>query len=135
MVHSSTLTITADGEHLTYGGFSLGKTICFGSLEFIADCFDRLSLSPKGVVFAGMTRSGSPSLCTILKDSTDEFYMASSRNGSSGLPLPRWHSMGIPPAPIATTPWPKDAPTPQTMTTIPSWTVASQPDTGLPLEQ
>jgi hypothetical protein len=39
MVHSSTLTITTDSERLTCGGFSLGETIHFGSLEFIANCF------------------------------------------------------------------------------------------------
>jgi hypothetical protein len=75
MVHSSTLTITTNGEHLTYGGFSLGETICFRSLEFIVICFGSLSLSPKGSdsgsIFMGMARSGLPSLCTILEDSTD----------------------------------------------------------------
>jgi hypothetical protein len=35
-----------DSECLTYGSFSLSKTVHFGSLEFIVDCFDGLSLSP-----------------------------------------------------------------------------------------
>jgi hypothetical protein len=91
MDHSSTVAITTDGKHLTCGGFSLGETVHFGRPEFIADCFDSLSLSPKGrnsgTVFVGMTHSGSPSLCNILEDSTDEFYMASSGEGSSSLPV------------------------------------------------
>jgi hypothetical protein len=86
MVHSSTLAITTDGKHLTCGGFSLGKTVHFGNLEFIVDCFGSPRLSPKGndsrVVFVGMAHSGSPSLRTILKYSTDEFYMVSSREGT-----------------------------------------------------
>jgi hypothetical protein len=91
MVHSLTLAVTIDGEHLTCGGFSLGEIVRFRSLEFIADCFNSLSLSPKGsnssVVFMGTTRSGSPSLHTILEDSTDEFDMISSTEGSSNYPI------------------------------------------------
>jgi hypothetical protein len=138
MVHSSMLAVT-DGEHLTCSGFSLGETVNFESLQFIIDCFDRLSLSPRGsnsgVVFIGMTHRGSSSLRTILEDSTDEFYMTSSRKGSSSNPISRRHSMGTLPAPITTTPWSEDAPTSQTITTIPSWTIISRPDTGLPPEQ
>jgi hypothetical protein len=37
MVPSSMITITTDGERLTYGGFSLGETIHIRSFEFIAD--------------------------------------------------------------------------------------------------
>jgi hypothetical protein len=139
MVQSSTLTITTDGEHLTCGGLFLRKTIRFGSLEFIIESFGSLSLSPKGsnlgAVFMGTAHSRSPSLCTILKKSTDEFYMASSGEGSSGLPISKRCSMGTPLDPIATTPWPKDAPTPHTMTTIPPWTIMPWPDTWFPPEQ
>jgi hypothetical protein len=64
MVHSSSLIIGTDGERLTCGGFSLGETIHFESIKFIADYFDCLSLSPKGsdscTIFMGTTRSGSP---------------------------------------------------------------------------
>jgi hypothetical protein len=59
MVHSSTLAITTDSERLTCGGFSLGETIHFRSLEFIANCFGGLSLSPKrsnsSAIFVGTT--------------------------------------------------------------------------------
>jgi hypothetical protein len=48
MVHSSTLTVATDGERLMCCGFSLNRTIRFGSLEFITDYFDGLSLSPRG---------------------------------------------------------------------------------------
>jgi hypothetical protein len=37
MVPSSMITITADGEHLSCGGFSLDETIRLGNFEFIAD--------------------------------------------------------------------------------------------------
>jgi hypothetical protein len=62
MVHSSTLASTTDSEHLTYGGFSLGETVRFESLEFITDCFGSPSLSTKGsdsgAVFIGTTYGG-----------------------------------------------------------------------------
>jgi hypothetical protein len=139
MVHSSTLDVITDGEHLTCGDFSPGETIFFGSLEFIIDYFGTLSLSLKGsdsgTVFVGTAHCGSPSLCTILKDSTNELYTAPSGEGSSGLPVPQRRSMGTSPAPIVTTPWLEDAPTPQTMTTVPPRTIALRPDTGLPPEQ
>jgi hypothetical protein len=134
MGHSSTLVVTTDGEHLTSGGFSLSKIVHFGSLEFITDCFGSLSLSPKGndsgVIFGEMARSGSPSLCTILDDSTDELYTTSSGEGGSGLPASRKHSMGTPHAPIMTTPRPEDAPTPQTMMTVPPQTIMQWSNTG-----
>jgi hypothetical protein len=40
--------VAANDEHPTCGGFSLGETIRFGSLEFIADRLSGLSLSPMG---------------------------------------------------------------------------------------
>jgi hypothetical protein len=84
MVHTSTLAVTTDVECLTCSGFSLSETVRFGSLEFIADYFGGLSLSPKGsnlgAVFMGTTHSGSPSLWAMIKDSTVEFYTASGRD-------------------------------------------------------
>jgi hypothetical protein len=76
MVHSPKPTIVTDGHHQTDIAFAPGKTIRLGSLEFIADCFGRLSLSPKGndsgVVFMGMVHNRSPSLHAILEESADE---------------------------------------------------------------
>jgi hypothetical protein len=46
IVHSSTLTVGTNRERLMCGGFSLGETVCFGSLEFIIYYFGGLSLSP-----------------------------------------------------------------------------------------
>jgi hypothetical protein len=61
MVHLAMLAITADGEFLTCGDFSLDEIVHFGSLEFIIDCFSSLSLSPNwkdtGAIFVGTTRS------------------------------------------------------------------------------
>jgi hypothetical protein len=56
MVHSSALAITTDGECLTCGGFSAGETIRFRSLEFNANCFDGLSLSPNGATQAPLSK-------------------------------------------------------------------------------
>jgi hypothetical protein len=139
MVHSSTLGVTTDGECLTCGGFSLAEIIFFGSHEFIADCFISLSLSPRGsdscAVFMGTTRSGSPSLRAMIEDSTDEFHTTSSEEGSSGLPTSRRHNTGASPAAIATTAWPEDTPTTQTMMTVPPCTLAPRPNTRLLLER
>jgi hypothetical protein len=122
MVHSSMLAITTDGEHLTCGGFSIGETVCFGNLEFITNCFGSRSLPLKGndsgTVFVGTACSGSPSWHAILEDSTDEFYTASSREGSSSFPISWRRSMVTPPVPITTTQRLEDAPTPQTIATV-----------------
>jgi hypothetical protein len=47
MVPSSALSIAADGERLSRGDFSLDETLCFGCLDFIADYFSGLGLSPR----------------------------------------------------------------------------------------
>jgi hypothetical protein len=80
MVTSSALAITGDSEHLSCGGFSLDETIHFGSLEFIADYFGGLSLSPwrdcLDAAVMGSTCSGPPSpLRAMIGASTEEFHM------------------------------------------------------------
>jgi hypothetical protein len=91
IVHSLELTIIVDDKHLTCGGFSLGKIVRFRSLEFITDCFNSLSLSPRennsDAIFVGTAHSRSPSMCTILEESIDEFYTAYSREGSFCFPV------------------------------------------------
>jgi hypothetical protein len=47
MVHSSMFAVSIDRERLTCSGFSLDKIFCFESLEFIADYFAEMSLSPR----------------------------------------------------------------------------------------
>jgi hypothetical protein len=100
MVHSSALAVKTDSECLTCDGFSLGETVLFASLEFIADGFDDLGLSPResnsGTAFMGTTHCGSPSLRAMIEDSTEEFYMASRREGGSGLPFSSRHGTGAP---------------------------------------
>jgi hypothetical protein len=65
MVPSSVFVPITGGERSPYGGFPLDKTIHFGSLEFIADQFSNLSLSPLGsslgAIIMGPARGG-PSL-------------------------------------------------------------------------
>jgi hypothetical protein len=112
MVHSSMLAITTDSELLTYGGFSLNETVHFGSLEFMGTAHNR-----------------SPSLHPILEDSSDEFNMTSSGEGSSYFPTSQRHSMGMPPAPIITTPWSEDVLAPQTMAMDPPRTIVLWPGT------
>jgi hypothetical protein len=108
MVYTSTLTVATDGERLTCDDFSLGKTIRFGSIEFIINCFSSLSLPPKGsdsgTIFVRTTRNGSSSLRAMVENSIDEFYTTFSGEGSSDLPVPWKRFMGAPSAPIATTP-------------------------------
>jgi hypothetical protein len=65
MVHSSALTVFADGEHLACDGFSLNETVHLRSYEFIIDYFIGLSLSPRrndlGNALMGSSRNGPPS--------------------------------------------------------------------------
>jgi hypothetical protein len=91
MVRSPKLAFVVDSEHQTDIGFALGETIHFGSLEFTADHFGRLSLSPEGndshIVFVGMVRNGLPSLHTIIEESVDEGDTTSSGGGSFSFPI------------------------------------------------
>jgi hypothetical protein len=93
MVPSSVLAVAADGERLSGDVFSFGKTIHFGSLEFNADRFGGLSLSPirdgSGAAVMGSTRSGTPfPLWSMTEDSVKEFHMASNGEGRINLPFP-----------------------------------------------
>jgi hypothetical protein len=99
MVPSSTIAITASGEHLTCGGFSFGETVHLRNFEFIADYFSGLSLSPgmgdEGAAFMGSTRSGaSTSWWAMIEDSAEEFLTASSGEGCFSLPSPRRRVVG-----------------------------------------
>jgi hypothetical protein len=110
-----TVTVTADDESLTCGGFALGKTICLGNFEFIADYFGAPSLSPRrgdsSAAFMGSIHSGTPSpWWAMIENSVEEFLTVSSGDGSFGLPSSRRCSTGASLAPMTTTPWMKNAP-------------------------
>jgi hypothetical protein len=108
MVHTLKFTIIANGNNLTSVGFMPGETIYFGSMEFTADLFGNLSLSPKGndsgVVFIGIVHSGSTSLHTILEESSDKGDTTSCRGGSFGFLNPRGFNVVTPIVLIVTTP-------------------------------
>jgi hypothetical protein len=104
MVPSSAITIAADGECLTCGGFSLGETVRFRSFEFIADYFSGLSLSPRsgdsGAAFMGSTRNGTPPpRQAMIEDSSKEFLTVPSREGPSASALPGGVARGLRPLP------------------------------------
>jgi hypothetical protein len=67
-------------------GLILGKTIWIGILEFTADRFGNLSLSPEGndsgAVFIGMVHNGPPSVHTIHEESSDEGDTTSGGEGA-----------------------------------------------------
>jgi hypothetical protein len=117
MVHSSTLIVTTEGEHLTCGGFSLGETVHFGSLEFI----------PRGATQA--PSSWERPTAGHLR------YIPSSRAPLTSSTQCLRHSMGTPPALIAITPLSDDAPTPQTKMMVLPQTITLWPDVRLPPER
>jgi hypothetical protein len=114
IAYSPKLTFVADGNNQTGIGLTLGETICFGSLEFTADCFSNLSLSPEGnhsgAVFVGMVHSGSPSMHTVLEESFDEGDIASVGGGVT--------------IPITTTPSLENTPALLTIPTVQQRTIA-----------
>jgi hypothetical protein len=89
MVPFSSITIAADGESVTCGGFSLSVPVHLGNFELIVDYFGGLSLSPR------IGNEGSPFV----------FLMALSEEGSFDLPSLRRCRMGALPTPVTTTPW------------------------------
>jgi hypothetical protein len=100
MVPSSVITVTANGERLTCGGFPLGKTIRLESFEFIIDNFSILILSPRrgdsGVTFMGSTRSGTPPPWrAMIEDFAKKFLMVSSMEGALVSPLPAGAARGL----------------------------------------
>jgi hypothetical protein len=123
MVPSSALAVAADGELLSCDVFSLGETIRFGSLEFIADRFSGLSLSPigdgSGAAIIGSTYGGTPSLLwAMIEDSVEEFHTASNGDGRIDLPSPRRHGTGSSTTLATIIPWPETTPTAKAMMTI-----------------
>jgi hypothetical protein len=135
MVHSLRLTIITDDNHQADVGFTLGETSHFGSLKFIADRFCNLSLSPEGndsgAAFIGMAHSGSPSLHTIFKESTDQDDTTSSGGGNSSFPISRGCNMLTLTIPITTTLPPKGTLAHLAIPMIPLRIAALQPDTRL----
>jgi hypothetical protein len=92
MVPSPKLSFIANGNNPTNSGLTPGSTIQFGSVEFSADRLGHLSLSPQegnsSAIIVGMVHSGTPSLHTTLKETSDEDVAASGVRGSSGSPNP-----------------------------------------------
>jgi hypothetical protein len=134
MVPSSALVVAVGGERLSCGGFSLSKTIFFGSLEFIIDRFGSLSLSPMGdisdTIIKGLALGGPPSpLRAMMGD------MASDGEGRIDHPSPRRCGMEFSPAPATTISWSESIPIAQATETIPPWQATPRSDTNLPIEQ
>jgi hypothetical protein len=68
----------------------------------------------------------------MIEDSTEEFLMALSGEGSFGLPSPRGHITVASLAPVATTPWIENALAMQATVIVPSRTVVPLPESNLP---
>jgi hypothetical protein len=118
MVPLSALTIATDDERLSCGGFSLGKMIHFGSLEFIADRFGGLSLSctweSSDAIAMDSTHGGPPSpQQAMTRHPIEGSSMASNEEGRINFPPPKRRSMAT------TTLRPEKPPTIQATMTIP----------------
>jgi hypothetical protein len=124
-------SFVAHGNNLTVVGLAPSKTICFRGLEFTVDLFSHLSLSHKGgysgPVFIGTVHSGSPSLHTTLKDSSDEGDPVSGKGGSFGSPGPQGCNVVTPTSLIITTPVPENTLVLLSILSVPVWTAAPQP--------
>jgi hypothetical protein len=126
MVPSSALIVAADGECLSCGGFHIGETILFWSLEFIIDDFSGLRFSPRrdgsNANAMGSTPSGPPSpLRAMIGHSTEEFHMVSNEEGGINLPSPKRPDTSASPTPASTISWSENTLTPQAMAMIPPW--------------
>jgi hypothetical protein len=92
MVYSPKHTFVVNDNNLAGIGLAPGETICFGSLEFTTDRFGRLSLSQEGndsgTLFVGMVHNGSPSLHTVLEESSNESDATSGKWGAPDSPAP-----------------------------------------------
>jgi hypothetical protein len=111
------------------------KIVRLENFEFITDYFGSLSLSPKrddeGTAFVGSTCHGaSTPQRAMIKDSTEEFLIVSSGEGSFDHLSPR-RNMGASLAPATTTIWKENAPA---MMLFSLQTVAPQSETNFPLE-
>jgi hypothetical protein len=98
----------ANGDNLIGVGLAPGKIICYRSLEFTADHFGNLSLSPYGndlgVIFVGMVYSRSLSLHTVFEESPDKGDATTGGGASSGFPSPRRCNVVTSAIPITTMP-------------------------------
>jgi hypothetical protein len=130
MVASSAFIITANSERLRCGVFSIHETIHLGNFEFIVDYFSGLSLYPRrgnaGASFMGSAHSeASTPRRAMVEDSDEEFLMASSGEGSFGLPSPRVRGTRALLIPVRTTSWMENTPAAQVMLMVPPWKSAS----------
>jgi hypothetical protein len=101
MVYSPILTFVANSNNPTGVEFTPIETICYGSLKFTTEGEDSC------IIFVGMVHNGSPSLHTVLEESSDKGDTTSGGGGTSGFPSPRGCNVVTPTVPIATTPLPK----------------------------
>jgi hypothetical protein len=137
MVPSSAIV---DGEHLTCGEFSVGKTVHLGNFKFIAEYFGSLSLSPmrgdEGAAFRGSTHSkASTPRQAMIEDSTEVFITKWGKEGSFVPPSPKRCDMGTSLAPATTTSWMENALATQATMTTPPWIAVPWLETNVPIKR